>query len=209
MPRIDLNVPFSEKDEAKRQGARWDGDRKVWFIPDGGNPIAFKRWLIGQPNISIWSNRYFIAQTATACWKCGRDTNVFTFILPNGHEILEEDEADEAPENYGRWVKCSEPTIVSYITDLLPSVSDRVKPISHTYHLDFSKTINSSYWMNHCKHCGMKQGDFELHCEPSGAFFPMSKNDALQITLHEVKEPFGCNGSSSYGDMWFDYMREA
>jgi len=29
MPRIDLNVPFSEKDEAKLLGARWDVQHKV------------------------------------------------------------------------------------------------------------------------------------------------------------------------------------
>lgn len=27
--RIDLNVPFAEKDEAKRLGARWDANRKM------------------------------------------------------------------------------------------------------------------------------------------------------------------------------------
>lgn len=31
MPRIDLAVPFAEKDEAKRLSARWDGERKLWF----------------------------------------------------------------------------------------------------------------------------------------------------------------------------------
>ncbi|WP_240533860.1 DUF5710 domain-containing protein [Aeromonas veronii] len=33
--RIDLQVPFDEKDEAKRCGARWDTASKVWYIPDG------------------------------------------------------------------------------------------------------------------------------------------------------------------------------
>lgn len=31
MLRIDLKVPFAEKDEAKQLGARWDGERKVWY----------------------------------------------------------------------------------------------------------------------------------------------------------------------------------
>lgn len=29
--RTDLRVPFAEKDEAKRLGARWDAARKVWY----------------------------------------------------------------------------------------------------------------------------------------------------------------------------------
>jgi hypothetical protein len=34
MPPTDLNVPFHEKDDAKRLGARWDAIRKTWFLPD-------------------------------------------------------------------------------------------------------------------------------------------------------------------------------
>ena len=30
--KIYLNVPFSEKEEAKKLGAKWDGNRKKWFI---------------------------------------------------------------------------------------------------------------------------------------------------------------------------------
>ncbi|MED8143181.1 DUF5710 domain-containing protein [Escherichia coli] len=32
MTRIYINVPFHEKDEAKRLGARWDATRKTWYI---------------------------------------------------------------------------------------------------------------------------------------------------------------------------------
>lgn len=35
MPRINLQVPFNEKDAAKRLGARWDGDGKIWYVPEG------------------------------------------------------------------------------------------------------------------------------------------------------------------------------
>jgi hypothetical protein len=29
--RIDLNVPYSEKDYAKSKGARWDPVKKTWY----------------------------------------------------------------------------------------------------------------------------------------------------------------------------------
>ena len=32
---------------------------------------------------------------------------------------------------------------------------------------------------------------------------------ASQIVLHEFAEPFGCNGSTAYGDHLFEYMRRA
>ncbi len=45
MPRVDLCVPFAEKDEAKKLGARWDAAHKVWFVPDGFATAPFARWL--------------------------------------------------------------------------------------------------------------------------------------------------------------------
>lgn len=35
MPRIDLQVPITEKDAAKHLGARWDPQNKTWYVPDG------------------------------------------------------------------------------------------------------------------------------------------------------------------------------
>ncbi len=42
-----LNVPFREKDEAKALGARFDGARKKWYVPDGKDAELFARWLDG------------------------------------------------------------------------------------------------------------------------------------------------------------------
>ena len=43
MPPTDLNVPFHEKDDAKRLGARWDAGRKTWFLPDGTEAAPFAK----------------------------------------------------------------------------------------------------------------------------------------------------------------------
>jgi hypothetical protein len=40
-----LKVPFAEKDEAKALGARWNGERKSWYVPDGKDTAPFERWL--------------------------------------------------------------------------------------------------------------------------------------------------------------------
>lgn len=55
----------------------------------------------------------------------------------------------------------------------------------------------------------MKQGDFEMYCEPQGAFFTVDERAAFMIVLHECVEPFGCNGSRTYGDHLLEYMRRA
>ena len=197
MPRIDLDVPFAEKDAAKRLGARWDAARKLWYVPDGVDAGAFGRWLPGEPDIGIRSSRYFIARTTQRCWKCGERTRVFGLALPAGYGMLE---ADDDDEERLVWYRYDAPSFVYYVTDLLPGVAARIQSFTRHYRVDFSQTTQSSYWMNHCERCGMKQGDFGMYCEPQGAFFPMQGRAASRIVLHEFVEPFGCHGSTLDGD---------
>ena len=42
-----LKVPYAEKDEAKALGARWNKDRKMWYVPDGQDAAPFARWISG------------------------------------------------------------------------------------------------------------------------------------------------------------------
>jgi hypothetical protein len=44
MPRY-LNVPYEERQEAKRLGAQFDFDVKRWWIPETRDTEQFKRWL--------------------------------------------------------------------------------------------------------------------------------------------------------------------
>lgn len=43
--RIYLRCPFSQKDECKKLGGRWDPIRKLWYINEGADLTAFNRWL--------------------------------------------------------------------------------------------------------------------------------------------------------------------
>lgn len=45
MSRHYLDVPFKEKDDAKRLGARFDWDRRRWYVEAGADLDAFSRWL--------------------------------------------------------------------------------------------------------------------------------------------------------------------
>ncbi len=43
--RIDLEVPYEDKDEAKRKGAKWDVARKRWFVVNPENLKQFIKWI--------------------------------------------------------------------------------------------------------------------------------------------------------------------
>lgn len=39
-----LAVPFAEKDAAKKLGARWNAERRSWYVPPGTDITPFRRW---------------------------------------------------------------------------------------------------------------------------------------------------------------------
>ena len=43
--RIYLKVPYSEKDQAKFLGARWDATQKKWYVSEAEMSTTFSRWL--------------------------------------------------------------------------------------------------------------------------------------------------------------------
>jgi hypothetical protein len=47
---INLKVPFSEKDQAKSMGARWNAEAKLWYVPQGVDAAPFEKWLSSAPS---------------------------------------------------------------------------------------------------------------------------------------------------------------
>lgn len=47
--RFNLICPYADKEDAKRLGARWDADRKTWYVIDPPDLLKFSRWLRAYP----------------------------------------------------------------------------------------------------------------------------------------------------------------
>ena len=198
MPRIDLQVPFPQKDEAKRLGARWDVALKKWYVPDGVDCTAFDQWLPKPPPPpNMRAPFWYLAVSTRACWHCKAISHVFAIMLPPGNEVLTavEDEsgdacADDAVDDC--WKESEDSTLLSYITDVPESVAAQLRQRAPRYHADSSQTIQSTYWMNHCEHCKAKLGDFET-VEEVGTF------DG-QVELAQIDEPFAaaCGGHTLF-----------
>lgn len=43
--RINLKVPFAQKEAAKELGARWDAARKIWYVVDPECLEVFSDWM--------------------------------------------------------------------------------------------------------------------------------------------------------------------
>ena len=175
-----LNVPYEEKDEAKKLGALWNQSLKTWFIPASANLSSFKQWIEGQHIISSY---YYICLSYDPCYKCGKYSPVFAFMIPPDANV----ESDNEDEDY-LYGECN---LLSDITNITYSVYDTIKSFTKNYHLDFSYTSRCSYFMNHCIYCNAKHGEFFLYHEPGGGFFI---NEVSNIYCVKINKPFDCYG---------------
>ena len=70
--RINLNCPYSEKDQAKSLGARWDASRKTWYIVDVEDLSPFLKWLpktkVKKP-LQTGGEIKFLCSCATPPWE--------------------------------------------------------------------------------------------------------------------------------------------
>ncbi|MBI4483196.1 MAG: hypothetical protein HY652_09925 [Acidobacteria bacterium] len=93
--------------------------------------------------------------------------------------------ASNVPEAQG------EICILSDIRELPGSVLNFVRKRFPTFKLKFSKTTQSEYFANACPQCDVISGDFYLHAEPGGPFFPTTEEEARCLTV----EPIPLRGS--------------
>jgi hypothetical protein len=127
---------------------------------------------------------------------------VFSFLLPPGYETRQD--SDESAS----WEPKESEAIIYYITQIPEAVQIQMRSITSHYRSDFSQTTQSFYWMNHCEHCGMKQGDFELFEEFETPFCPINPKDASRILLRPVNEAFEASAASiAYEPGFFERMR--
>jgi hypothetical protein len=199
MSRIDLQVPFYEKDEARRLGARWDPAQKVWYVPANVDAALLQKWFPRPLTTNIRASLFFLATSTRDCWRCAAVSRVVAIVLPAGHEVLyvDDDPADE------HWELSEMPVVLSYVGYLTEAVAARLRPLASHYRVDFSHTTGTSYWMNHCEHCAAKLGDFDTICEYDVAFSPRTTEKAARIRLEKIAEPFSTSCEGHADIEWF------
>jgi hypothetical protein len=100
------------------------------------------------------------------CWKCEKESKVYA-LSESGDKLL------------------------FNISSLSNEAVNTLTDISKTFYLDRSSMADTSYFMNHCEHCGAKIGDFYLHMEPDGGFFPgnpVNKLKTYPISLKAIMD---------------------
>lgn len=117
----------------------------------------------------------FLMSALGECWSCHALTRLWAMmgLPPTVHWSLD---ADDAPmlKDIGRMP-----------AGLAQIVAERT---NGRWRSDYSNTVGSSYWMNHCEHCDAKQGDFFVQ-GPNGPFWPYDEAMAAAIEAERLEGP--------------------
>jgi hypothetical protein len=113
----------------------------------------------------------YAAEGSTSCWKCHRRTSVVAL-------------ASELVEIDGERIQ--ELVLASNVRKLPPDLASILSKIYPRYRAAHSHTAGGRYYMNRCSACDAKLGDFFLHEELGGAFFPADARAAALVTLSRL-----------------------
>ncbi|GAC1480271.1 MAG: hypothetical protein NVS1B6_20920 [Steroidobacteraceae bacterium] len=119
---------------------------------------------------------------------------LLALAVPLDHETLDPtihaySEETEEP-GPGEWQRANLHAILFYVGYLPPHVQALLNQLSPGFRPAYSTATLTSYWANHCKHCGLLLDDHELHCEPDGAFMPSSESAAAEVRLLQINASF-------------------
>ncbi|HGE5781589.1 TPA: DUF5710 domain-containing protein [Bacillus pseudomycoides] len=155
MPRINLCVPYAQKETVKDLGGKWDMKNKTWYIfaKTYKETKPFSKWIY-----TAQSSEFWIIELHRACWRCGKQTPIFAYCFPSGYISLEfENEDDEDCSFFGEPIQFF--TLLTYVDCISRNALQNMKKITNNYYLDSTK-MGGEYYLNHCKHCNAKLGDF-------------------------------------------------
>ena len=119
------------------------------------------------------------------CWKRGERMSVIALIAPKTDDPEIGDEV----------------CILASITDMPKDLLERIQTRVSNFQMKYSKTVGQSYYANTCPKCKSLSGDFFLHSEPGGPFFPIDENEAKELYIVElpISEPAEIEGECHFG----------
>jgi len=154
----------------------------------------------GEPTLRVLPPLLLLS-AQTRCWKCGQPVKAVALAA----HALEED-----GEQVGDPADTADMLVLTDVDFMPPEVLHELVQRNPNYSKRYSHTAGDSYFANNCD-CGTFTGDFYLHMEPGGAFFPTTVEEAAGITVERLafKEPIdlGAAWGSGTGDFILAHAR--
>lgn len=176
-----LNVPYGDKDEAKKLGARWNPELKKWYVQKREDYPKFAKWILTQGSI-VACDAIYVLEGKQNCFKCGKETRVIGFALENFFEF-EGDPYDEEGVEYTYW---SDVIRIVGPIDPIPDPILKYLQSKYNYKDRYSSTTGESHINNCCDNCDVLQGDFYLFHEVNSPFFIDSEEKVKDLKIYRI-----------------------
>lgn len=188
--RLYIDVPYSEKDEAKALGARWNPRVKKWFIDlPREQYVKFAKWILQNTDDATIAMEYLhLIEGRQNCWRCGESTRVIglgigeylhLFDGPAGPEIETiEDTVEFGELLHLAWTEAESeipPKLLRYLKE------------QYSVRTSYSKTLGRNCFANHCDHCGALQGNWFLFQEPDSPLSSCVEGEELVRRMEQLK----------------------
>lgn len=190
---LELNVPYSEKDQAKKLGAKWNPITKKWYVSNRKDYMKFRKWFDVDGDIIIFNQLYLVEGYQT-CFKCKKKTKVISFALKDFFYI-----DDDYVEEY------HDEIMIAGIIDPIPKPILTYITNNYNFKLRYSKTTKISTYSNCCEMCDILQGDFYLFAEPKSPFFIDTSEKLNKLNFYSIPLSRDYVVTSNYLDLSCDY----
>ncbi|CFX15807.1 Uncharacterized [Syntrophomonas zehnderi OL-4] len=165
-----LNVPYSEKDEAKTLGAKWNPELRMWYVENKYDYYKFAKWRKFSNTSVIICDYLLIVKSKRSCFRCQTETPVISLAT-------------------GNYVPIENPKVNQDKIILIDAPKNMPDPLhfylkkAFNFYYGFSNFIQDWYFANHCVHCGNNY----LYEEPSGPFYFYPKSKIKDLSFYSIK----------------------
>lgn len=182
LDKIILNVPYSERVQAKQLGAKWDAQQKVWYVPPGKSQTAFEHWLpepANNPELVLSS--IGLLRNIVACWSCkgictvhalySRDLTIRPFVAVKKNKKSKLSKVTTAETNLDIPESVDNRSgffILSEISEIPDSLLEFLIIRCPNYRLGKVNANGQRFYRNHCDHCAIGLSDTRLHKKDKG-----------------------------------------
>ncbi len=168
-----IDVPYSEKDEAKALGAKWNSRMKTWLAPGYSykDYRKFSKWFDGT---IIVRNALYLVEGERVCWKCKKKTKVICFAFKEYIDLYS--------------LFSDDPCLMASFITKMPVDFLRYLKLKYNFKEKYSHTAMDSYFANCCSHCDSLQGYNYLFNEPNESpFYADTKEKAQALTIYVIE----------------------
>lgn len=209
--KLYMNIPYSDKEQAKGLGARWDAELKKWYYEGPVETyVKFAKWILGDSDFALIACEYLhILEGSRNCFRCGKETTIIALGVSEHVTIYEEDNdtynisVAEDYEGVGEWIR------LAWVDDEqdIPPVLLKYLKAHYNVKTGYSKIVGKCF-ANHCQHCGTIQGNNYIMdevdsplstCMPDGPEL-RERIGKIKIKMFTIEENLQLNWNVHYCD---------